>query len=279
MKKFVLITGASSGIGKETAISLAGRGYRVFAGVRTQEAFDELNSLDENIMPVFLDVLDENSIGEAFLQVKNSCDSLYALINNAGVVVAQPVECLDLDDLRYQFEVNTFAPLKMAQTFMPLIKKGRIINISSMASTGLFPFAAPYCASKRALDMLFNSMLLEFKRDDVKIISIKPGVIKTPIWDKSIDANRCAMEGISGDMRAKYESDLEMIAAHAKKNNSCAIEPQRVVNGVVKALEEKNPKLSYKVGLDSKLACLFAKLPQAFLNKLILAKLKRRINR
>lgn len=276
-KKYVLITGASSGIGKNTALLLAQNNFDVFAGVRNQEAFDELSSLHTSIKPVFLDVLDSNSIENVANNFKQKNIELFALINNAGAVVAQPIECININDLKYQFEINTIAPVAVAQAFLPLINQtgGKIVNISSMASTGIFPYIAPYCASKRALDILFNSLSLEFKNKNIKIVSIKPGSIKTPIWNKSIEKNRKSIEKLSQFFKEKYEKEMTFLAENAEKNNYKALEVSVVSRKILKVLNTKNPKSSYTVGTDSFLACAVSKLPQDFLNLFIKQKLEK----
>ena len=152
--------------------------------------------------------------------------------------------------------------------------KGKIINISSMASTGIFPYISPYCASKRAMDILFNSLSIELKNDDIKIISIKPGVIKTPIWNKSITRNKARLEKLPDDFKEKYGKELLALSENANKNNYKALEPQKVAQIILKALKAKKPKSSYCVGWDSIIVCQLAKLPQDFLNKIIRLRLK-----
>lgn len=127
------------------------------------------------------------------------------MINVAGNVVAGPVETLDTDRLRDQFEVNTFSHIEFMQALLPILDNGRIINISSMSSFGHFPFISPYCASKRALDIFFNAFAIENHRN-IKVVSIKPGVIATPIWEKSVKSNLDGIQNISG-----YEKELEFI--------------------------------------------------------------------
>lgn len=127
------------------------------------------------------------------------------MINVAGNVVAGPVETLDTDRLRDQFEVNTFSHIEFMQALLPILDNGRIINISSMSSFGHFPFISPYCASKRALDIFFNAFAIENNRN-IKVVSIKPGVIATPIWEKSVKSNLDGIQNISG-----YEKELEFI--------------------------------------------------------------------
>ncbi len=277
MKESILITGTSSGIGKNTAVMLAQNGYNIIAGVRKEEDFKTLEKVHQNIKPIFLDVLSKQSLETAYKKLSDENIELIGIINNAGAVVAQPVECINIDDLKYQFELNTIAPVAVTQTFLPLMKKGKIINISSMASTGIFPYIAPYCASKRAMDILFNSLSLEFKNKNIKIVSIKPGSIKTPIWNKSISNNKKSLDNIDEKFKQKYEKDMNFLAKNAEKNNYKALDTEKVSKTILKVLKTKNSKSSYCVGIDSKIACLISKLPQDLLNKIILCQLKKKL--
>ena len=280
-KKYVLITGASSGLGKETAIKLASEGFIVFAGVRKKEDAHCLESLSANIKPVFLDVTSDASVESAFEIVSKETDRLFALVNNAGIALGGPVEFLPISMLEKQFGVNVFGAIRTAQKFLPLLNKSvddsRIINISSMASYGVFPFVSPYCASKRALDMFFNSLLVENKNQNLKIISIKPGVVRTPIWDKSVGACEKCFENASEDCREKYEKELRFLAANAQKNNEKGLESKDIANLVLKILKTDKPKLSYNIGKDSYFARLLSYLPQSVCNSLVKFGLEKRI--
>lgn len=279
-KKYVLITGASSGLGKETALKLALEGYRVFAGVRKQEDAQNLENLNQNIKAVFLDVTSDASVESAFENISNETKNLYALINNAGIALGGPVEFLPISMLQKQFEVNVFGAIRTAQKFLPLLDNSddaRIVNISSMASYGVFPFISPYCASKRALDMFFNSLLVENKNPNLKIISLKPGVVRTPIWDKSIDACEKCFENATDDCRKKYEKELRFLATNAKKNNTKGLDSKDIANLVFKVLSIKNPKLSYNLGKDSLFAKILSFLPQKICNSLVKLGLQKRI--
>ncbi len=275
MKKYVLVTGASSGLGKEIALVLAENGFKVFAGIRKEEDKKSLEEINSNIIGLFIDVENQESVDKAFETVKSHTDKLYALINNAGIALGGPIECLPVDAIKKQFEVNVYGAIRTAQKFLPILE-GRIINISSMSSFGLFPFISPYCASKRALDIFFNSLLLESKNPNLKVISIKPGVVKTKIWDKSVDACEKIMDGVSVGQKEKYKKEFEYLVKNAKENNDTGIEPIEVANTVLKALTVKSPKLSYCVGRDAKMVHLYSKLPQSWINFLTKEIMKKR---
>lgn len=271
--KTILITGTSSGIGRETAVRLAKAGHKVFAGVRRKVDKQELEKLNPNITGVYIDITNPASIDKAFWFVLKHTKKLDVLINNAGIVMAGPIELLDVKKLKEQFDVNTFGAISVTQKFMPLLKDGKIINISSMASHGIFPYISPYCASKRAMDILFNAFQLENK-DNIKVISIKPASIKTPIWNKSIKKAHENMENINDAAKAKYFKELSYLERNAFENNTKGIEIYKVVDKILEVINKKNPKSTYNVGFKSNLFDLFNKLPQWIINFIIRIKLK-----
>lgn len=266
MKKSVLITGASSGIGKEIALQLANEGYLVFAGVRKKSDKFSLEKRNKNIIGVYLDVTSETSIDKAFWFIIKKTNTLFAIINNAGVAIGGPIEFIPIKKLKEQFDINTFGAIAVTQKFLPIMNEGKIINTSSMASTGIFPFVAPYCASKRALDILFNSMQLEFKNPNIKVVSIKPGTIKTPIWDKSIKSNMEFFNELPTACIEKYKRELNLLERNAYNSNEKGESPEKVAALVSKILKMKNPNPSYTVGMDAFWVVLLAKLPLNVVN-------------
>lgn len=278
-EKYVLITGASSGLGKETAQKLATEGYKVFAGVRKQEDKESLEELSPNITAVFLDVTSDESVNKAFETISALTDKLYALVNNAGIALAGPLEYIPVDILKQQFDVNVFGAIRVAQKFLPLMKsqEAKIVNISSMSSYGIFPFISPYCVSKRSLDMFFNSLLLECKLPDLKVVSIKPGTVRTPIWDKSLAVCEKNMEFLCEEGKKKYEKEFDFLIKNARKNNDEGLLSKDISNLVLKILKCKNPKLSYNIGKDSFAARILSLLPQWVINALVKYSLKKRI--
>lgn len=276
-KNSVLITGASSGIGKEIAVRLASEGYKVFAGVRSKTDKFNLEKISKNIIGVYLDVTKPDSIDKAYWFVLKKTDGLCAIINNAGVAIAGPMEFLPIDKLKEQFDINTFGAIAVAQKFLPMINEGKIINISSMSATGIFPFIAPYAASKNAMDILFNSLLLEFKNPRVKIVSIKPDVIRTPIWEKSIKSAESYNNYLPTAAMTKYQKEMNVLLKSAKKNDLNGLAPRKVSDLVVSVLKSKNPKLSYTVGFSAWLVVLFAKLPKRLVNFLVRLNLDKRL--
>lgn len=273
--KTIIVTGATSGIGNLLVREFAKRNHCVFAGYRKLELKKELGKISENVIPFYIDMSKKWTVTNAAKFILERAEKIDALINAAGSVFAGPMECLDVDIIRKQFEVNTFAHLQFTQELFSKLCGGKIINISSEASFGIFPFIAPYCASKRALDILFNSMQIESagkcKEGGIKVVSVKPGVIRTPLWDKSIEVNK----DILGD-NTKYKQELEFLMQNAKKNNTRGLKAEAVVNFILKIEALKNPKSSYTIGLDAKMTEIISHLPQDWINFIIKKTLKKK---
>lgn len=269
----IFITGASSGIGKDIVIRLAKAGFKVFAGVRKKVDKIELESISKNITGVYVDVTNQSSIDKAFWFVMKNTNHIDVLINNAGIVCAGPVECIPTSKMKEQFDVNTFGPVMVVQKFMPLLNKSKVINISSMAASGIFPYISMYCASKRALDIIFNCFSLENK-DNIRVISVKPASIKTPIWNKSVLKARECYSDISESLALKYSKELTTLEKNAISNTVTGINVRKVTDVIIKIIKSDNPKNSYNIGFASVVADLASKLPLAFVNRLIKLKLK-----
>lgn len=253
--KNIVITGSTSGIGKELT-ELLSVDNKVFAGYRNKTLISDRTNVDY----FYIDMTNRQSINDAAEYIKSKVDKIDILINVAGCVVAGPVEMLDTDRLREQFDVNTFSHIEFTQKLLPVLDDSRVINLSSMASFGLFPFISPYCASKRALDIFFNAFELETHKN-IKVISIKPGVIATPLWKKSVDNNMPQFENYAG-----YENELEFLKDNALKNSNRGLDVREVAKFIQKVAFSKKPKSSYTIGFDAKMAQFFSYFPQDFIN-------------
>lgn len=256
MKKIYVITGSTSGIGRALLEKLS-RSNTVFAGYRNGKYIEEIQELGG--IPFYIDMEKSESVEQAAGFIKSKTEKIDTLINVAGCVVAGVMSELPVEKIRKQFEVNTFSHIDFTQKLLNITDK--VINISSMASFGIFPFVAPYCASKRALDILSNAMNLE---SDAKIISVKPGVIATPLWDKSIELNQDAIKNCKN-----YEKEMKYMVANARQNGQKGLSVNKVVNLILKIDKTKNPKPSYTVGFDAKIAEIISKLPFSIQNRLI----------
>lgn len=261
MRKVIVITGSTSGIGKELLNQFIHENYLIFCGYRNINKLEK--DLPENVIPFYIDMEDRISIQKAAQFILSKTDKIDILINVAGCVVAGAVELLDTDKLRKQFDINVFSHIEFTQNLLPALNNGRIINISSMASFGNFPFISPYCASKRALDIFFNAFALE-NHKNIKVISIKPGVISTPIWQKSVDNN------LDENMDyGEYKNELEFLKNNALKNTNKGMDVIKAASIIKKIALLKNPKPSYTIGKDAKFSQILSILPQNIINKLV----------
>lgn len=267
MKKTYVITGSTSGIGN-TLVKEFCKNNTVFAGYRNEKYVEELEKL--GAIPFYIDMEKKDSISKAAAYIKSQTDKIDTIINVAGCVVAGAVEKLDVNEIRKQFEINTFSHLDLTQQLLPLLYNGKVINISSMASFGVFPFVAPYCASKRALDILFNSLAVE---SGVKVVSVKPGVIATPLWGKSIELNKNSIKNCE-----KYDKEMRYMVANAQKNEKNGLDVHKVSDLIVKIDSMQNPKASYIVGNDAVFAQFISKLPQDWINKLVKCGIKSKVS-
>ncbi len=270
--KIYVITGATSGIGKALTEVLS-KDNIVFAGYRSEEKAKQLSEISSNIYPFKVDYAKPETVAEAAEYIKSKCTKIDTLINIAGCVVAGPVEKISIDEIRRQFNVNVFGHLELTQRLIELLDNGKIINVSSMASYGIFPFISPYCASKRCLDMFFNSLLIENKRN-IKVVSVKPGVIATPLWGKSVEENSKYLDNCGG-----FEKEMSYVISNAGKNEKNGLSVEKVVDVILKADKSENPKLSYTVGKDAFLASIISKLPQGVINSLVKMGIRSRVNR
>jgi NAD(P)-dependent dehydrogenase (short-subunit alcohol dehydrogenase family) len=249
----VIVTGASSGIGLECAKWLSGRGFHVFAGYRRKPDGERLKEIAPGrVTPVILDVTDQASITSAVNVVSKSSEEIapFALLNNAGIVVAGPLEMLPLESFRSQIEVNLTGSLAVTQAFLPLLRAhhGRVVLMGSVLGSFALPFLGPYSCAKFALRALADSMNMELSGTGVSISLIEAGGIDTPIWEKSL---RKAMD-IAGHLpNTRWESYLDdgrSAMGYMMRLSKRGTSPVKVAQIVEKALTERIPRKKYRVG-------------------------------
>ncbi len=263
--KTVVITGASTGIGRACALELDRRGWRVFAGVRQPaDAAALTGPSSPNLTPVFIDVTDSESIAAAAEQVTAAVGpaGLTGLVNNAGIGVGGPLEFIPLELLRQQFEINVIGQVAVTQAFLPLLRaaRGRIINMSSISGRVSVPFVGPYSASKFALEALTNSLRNELQPWGIKVVSIQPGSIATPIWQKTLARSEQLRRQMPPRAEDLYGAALDDLLAVVRKTAGRGVPPERVAGVVYTALTAARPKLRYLVGADARLAALLVTL-------------------
>jgi NAD(P)-dependent dehydrogenase (short-subunit alcohol dehydrogenase family) len=259
-----LVTGASSGIGRATALLLDRNGFQVFAGVRRSEHGEILRrQASERLTPILLDLTDPNSIESAVRSVADKLGdrALAGLVNNAGIDIAGPLETSSIAGVRSQFEVNVIGLLAVTQAFLPLLRqgRGRVVNIGSVLGRLAIPFMGAYSASKFALEGLTDAFRIELRPWGVHVSLIEPGPVATPLWSKAhllagMNEERGAAAG------KLYATTNAAAQAAFTQFGQSGISPDRVAVKVFEALTARNPKPRYLVGRDAKALSLLAAL-------------------
>ncbi|MEM9218237.1 MAG: oxidoreductase [Cyanobacteria bacterium P01_F01_bin.150] len=244
--KTVLITGASSGIGKATAKMLIAEGYTVYAAARRLEKMKDLRILGG--IPIKMDITQEDDVVSAIEQIKQNHGGVDILINSAGIASFGAIEDISLDDARYLFEVNLFGLARLTQLVLPYMRQkraGKIINISSMAGKIYAPLGAWYHASKHALEGWSDCLRLETKAFNIDVIIIEPGAINTKLSDAF---TKPMLEQSS---QGAYEDIAQTLAKTARNtydeprvNSSPAV----VAETITKSIRTKRPETRYHVG-------------------------------
>ncbi|NIM97399.1 MAG: SDR family NAD(P)-dependent oxidoreductase [candidate division Zixibacteria bacterium] len=280
-KGAVLITGASSGIGRASALLLDRSGYRVFAGVRNAQGWECLQvEASGRLSPVTLDVTDPEQITAAVEAVTEALApdrGLAGLVNNAGMTMPGPVEFLPLDRLRWQLEVNLIGQVAVTQAFLPLIRKGhgRIVNIGSIFGRFTLPFSGAYAASKFGLEGLTDSLRRELLPSGIHVSIVEPGAIETPIWDKSFAKADKVHVDLPAHAREIYAAAASAVRKLMEKSRRHAVPPEAVAQAILHALEARRPKPRYLVGADARVLALGARFLPDRLNDWLVAKVLR----
>jgi NAD(P)-dependent dehydrogenase (short-subunit alcohol dehydrogenase family) len=271
----VLVTGASTGIGRATALHLDKQGYRVFAGVRKKADADSLaEEGSDNLTPTTIDVTKERSIKAAKDKVQRAVgkDGLVGLVNNAGVGDGGPVETMDLDVLRNVLEVNLVGQVAVTQAFLPLVRKvpGTIVFIASIGGRIASPFMSPYNTSKFAIEALGESLRQEVAPWGIDVVVIEPGSIDTPIWTKGAETIDEQKAKLTPTAKRLYSKQLERMDEVLSETASRGIPPEKVAKVIHTAIRSEKPKHRYLVGRDAKIAArLKGNLPDRTFTKLI----------
>jgi NAD(P)-dependent dehydrogenase (short-subunit alcohol dehydrogenase family) len=238
--KSVLITGTSSGIGRATVQHLTGQGWLVFAGVRNQADAKALASEPGEVTPVELDVTDAAQIEAATEQISAvTGGSLDGLVNNAGIGVAGPLEALPPEGLRQILDVNVVGQVAVTQALLPLLRRsggGRVLFVGSVGGRVTHPWAAPYHASKFALEAITDCLRVELAEQPVSVGLIEPGPIDTPIWGKSREQVHGLREELRGEARQLYDEPLRKFEETLTSAERKGEEPAKVAAKIADAL-------------------------------------------
>ena len=274
----VVITGASTGIGWATAKLLLDRGFRVFGSVRKQADADRLKKeFGANFTPLLFDVTNEAAVLAAAREVRAALggETLFGLVNNAGIAVAGPVLELAADEFRRQMDVNVIGPIIATQAFGPLLgsdpslkgPRGRIVMISSVAGKNGNPLMSAYSASKHAIEGLSESLRREMMLFGIDVIIIAPGPVKTPIWSKAEEVD------ISPYKNSPFFPALERIRKFMLHLGETGLPAEKIAERIADALTSASPKVRYQITPDPMRHLMTSVLPKRMVDRIIAKRL------
>ncbi len=244
-QKAVLVTGASSGLGRAMTEMMASRGYFVYAGARKDKDMKELNAI-KNVQAVRLDVTKLEEIDAAVKTISDAGRGLYGLVNNAGVVVLMPLNETDEEDFHFQMNVNLYGPYRVTRAFAPLIieSKGRISTIGSIAGTLSSATWGPYSMSKHAMEAYSDALADEMKRFGVKVSLIEPGTYQSKIGASAVNRMEQRDQNLEGsEFKAEMEENVDWLTTTLAQSG----DPNEVAETVMQALFDDNPKPRYLI--------------------------------
>lgn len=243
--RWILVTGASTGIGLACVEYLSNRGFSVYAGVRNEKAMENLSKIP-NVVPIILDVTKPHEIQNAVALIKQNKTGLFGLVNNAGIAVAGPLMEITDDDFQSQFNVSLFGVHRVTKALYPFLleSQGRIVMMSSDSGFFATPFFGPYCSAKFALEGYSDSLRREFCLTGIKVILIQPGRITTPIWDKG----ETLLKGLKPPVDSKFTIVGQQVGEYAvRKGRTAGWPPSKVAEVVYQAFMVPKPKVRYLV--------------------------------
>jgi NAD(P)-dependent dehydrogenase (short-subunit alcohol dehydrogenase family) len=275
-RRHVLVTGASTGIGRATALHLASTGWHVFATVRKRADADELAGLAHHsgsVTPLLMDVTDPSQIQAAAHTVESHVGStgLTALVANAGIGVAWPMELVPLDALRHQFEVNVIGQVGVTQEFMPMLRRaqGTVVIIGSIGDRFTPPFGGPLAASKCAIASIADALRQELAPWGIRVVLVEPASIHTDAIDKLIRDTSSTADQFDRHGRALYGDSFRNMVEVATKRERNGSPPDVVARKIATILSKRRPRARYLVGKDAQvMANLVRLLPISLLDAL-----------
>ncbi|MBP7735370.1 MAG: SDR family oxidoreductase [Spirochaetes bacterium] len=269
-KQWVLITGASTGIGRACAEQLASRGFGVYACARKKKDLDDLEKI-AGVVPVKLDVTSPKDTSAALAFVMKRKTGLYGLINNAGIAVAGPLIDISDADMERQLDANILGVHRVTRTFLPLLieSAGRIVMMSSDSGFFATPFTGPYCASKFALEGYSDSLRRELLLCGVKVVIIEPGRVATPVWDKTEEILN--MKGTSPFIETARKIGEQAV----RKGRTTGLPPEAIARMVHRALTKKQPRLRYLVAPSTLKYRIVKVLPASMVDRMVKKELEK----
>jgi NAD(P)-dependent dehydrogenase (short-subunit alcohol dehydrogenase family) len=249
----IVITGASSGIGRVTALRLASGGFTVLAGVRREQDAAALRKAEARLEPVIVDVTDTGQVGALAERVGPA--PLAGLVNNAGIAVPGPLEGVPLGEFRRQYEVNVVGLLAVTQALLGPLRagRGRIVNIGSIGGRTDTPFIGPYSSSKATVRSLSAILRRELRPWGIHVALLEPGALDTPIWSKGEESAEETIGALPERVRLLYARQLQALRAVARKSAQGASPPEEAAAAIEHALTAERPKLVYTIGRDARI--------------------------
>ncbi len=243
-KRTVLITGTSSGIGREIVRQFLEKGFRVIATARRIESIRDFNS--ENVIPFKLDVTKDDEINSLVRFLEKEKLNINILVNNAGFGLMGPAAETAVEKYKEVFETNFFGQIKLTQSLLPFIPKSndsRIVNIGSISGVLPTPFASPYCASKAAFNSFSDALRMELKPFKIKVISVQPGAVKSDFGKNASIKTSDALQDSK-----MYKDYVEKIRRRATVSQERATDVVEFVDRLVAVILKKNPPAMFRAG-------------------------------
>lgn len=274
----VVVTGASTGIGRAAALHLDGLGFRVYAGVRREPDAESLRAEGSpRLAPLLLDVTDADVIETAAKTVAAEVGEagVAGLVNNAGIGVIGPLEFLPLDGLRRVLEVNVVGVVAVTQAFLPLVRRagGRVVMVGSSSGILATPFAGAYCASKFAVEALADALRAEVRPWGLHVAVVEPGNIDTPIWEKTQRDAGEFEKGVPNAARSLYGDEMAAVRRYVEESARQAAPAATCSRAIEHALVARRPRTRYRVGNDARLEVFLARWVPDRLRDRILARM------
>jgi NAD(P)-dependent dehydrogenase (short-subunit alcohol dehydrogenase family) len=269
-----LITGASTGIGRATALRLATTGWTVLAGVRDSDAAESLERAAPGgrVRALTLDVTDPTQIAAAVEQLPEG--GLDGLVNNAGIGIGGPLELISDEDLRRQFDVNVFAQIAVTRAMLPALRRarGRIVFISSIGGRVAIAYNGPYAASKHAIEAFGDALRGELHSSGIQVALVEPGSVATPIWDKGrAEADRIRIPPELDAQYGRVPAAMDKVLADTARRG---VPPEQVAATIERALTSRRMRARYLVGRDAQAMLVLRRLlPDHLWDRLIRSRL------
>lgn len=242
----VLVTGASSGIGKATAKTLIREGYTVYAAARRLNKMDDLRELGG--IPLKMDITQEEDLVAVVEEIEQSHGGVDILINNAGCATYGAIEETPLDEAHYQFDVCLFGPARLTQLVLPHMREqrdGKIVNITSASGKCYAALGAWYTAVKHAFEGWSDNLRFEVKQFNIDVIIIEPGITDTEIWD---GLSASVLERSGQGPYSNLAHGLAEFSRNVQENPDASSPPSVIADTILKAINASRPKTRYAVG-------------------------------